>query len=90
MTAGEAEQDHLQKTLARHGIGEVASLPKRIAEKGLADEEGQLRRRQSDLCALGETRAVGCIEDALHAIHNARQFLASSAEPVDSNGRGAQ
>jgi len=86
MSPAEAKQDHLEKTIAKHGIGQVASLPKRIAAKGLADEEKQLRLRHSDLCELGETRAVECVEEALHAIHNARQFLAASAESASGEG----
>jgi hypothetical protein len=82
MTPAEAEQDHLARTLDRHPVMPVTSLPKRIAMKGLSEDETGLRLRQAELNELGEARAVGAVEEAIHAIRNARQFLAGSAEPV--------
>ena len=75
----ELQERHVSQTLEHHPIvPEPTSLPKRIAEKGLEDEQKALRCRQAALVELGEARAVECVEEALHAIGNARQFLAGS------------
>lgn len=73
-----AQQKHLDETLERHPIINPASLPKRIADRGLKQEQRQLRHRQADLFEMGEARAVECLEEAIRAVENARELLAGS------------
>lgn len=88
MTPAQAEQDHVARTLERHPVLPVTSLSKRIAMKGLSEDETGLRLRQSELNELGEARAVGAVEEAIHAVRNARQFLVGLVEPVGGSAEG--
>jgi hypothetical protein len=81
MEPGMAAEQHVSDTLERTPIfPNVASIPKRIAQKGLREEEKQLRERQGALSEMGEARAVACLEDALREIGNAHRSL-------ETNGR---
>ncbi len=78
MTPGEAEQDHLTKTLEKVPVAPPVSLVKRRVLNEVAAELKARRRRQGAHVEAGEVRAAECCQESIEALQQELQFLAGS------------